>query len=207
LSAAAVAVVALLLFAAVRTPQTVPVTPATPLQPVLAQAPPAEEPPAPAASKNAENSSTPVERAKPGDALPKAADGVVVTRPAPSDSANAPDFLVMDPAGYSHRLAEFRGHVIVIAVWSGASPEAIANFDRLYKARGSDPRFRFLGVSNAARAAKPANTTFPVFYNKGSKVLGLQSGDFVLLDENGGVTMRGSLVKDFDGLRKALQVQ
>jgi hypothetical protein len=64
-------------------------------------------------------------------------------------------------------------------------------------------KFRFVGVSNA-RVEKPANATFPVFYNQGSKVFGARSGEFVLLDQNGGVLLRGSLTKDIENLRETL---
>jgi hypothetical protein len=71
-------------------------------------------------------------------------------------------------------------------------------------AYGSNARFRFLGISNES-LAKPANATFPVFYNQGSKLLGAQSGEFVMLDENGSVLLHGSLLKDIDELQRVLQ--
>src|SRR5215475_6541204 len=199
-STAALALVGILLFV-LRMPQT---TPAAPAQTVVVQAPVQNENQPPAPSKNPDNTNPPVERTKPANEVSRILDSATAARPAPSDSADVPDLLVTDPAGYSHRLEDFRGHVTVVAVWSKASPEAIANFERLYKAHGADPRFRFLGVSNE-RLAKPANVTFPIFYNKGSKVLGVRSGEFALVDEKGEITLRGSLVKDFDNLRKALQ--
>jgi hypothetical protein len=200
-STAALALVVILLFVVLRAPQT---TPAAPAQTVTRQAPVETEnlPPAPAKSPDTTNPT--VERTKPANEVSRPLDSVTVAPTVPSDSAEVPDLLVTDPAGYSHRLADFRGHVVVIAVWSKASPEAVANLERLYQAHGADPKFRFLGVSNE-RLAKPANVTFPIFYNKGSKVLRVQSGEFALVDEKGEITLRGSLVKDFDSLRKALQ--
>jgi hypothetical protein len=199
LSAAGVAVVAVLAFAGLRAPQINP--PATPAQSVDVTAPAAEIP-APATVKNPETSVTPVERAKPLDRPAAAVDQIF--RALPPKSENAPEFLVMDLAGYTRRLEDFRGHIALITVWSAASSEAISNFEKLYKTHGSQAKFRFIGVANE-RLAKPPNTTFPVFYNQGSKLFGLRPGEFVLLDENGGVALRGSLTKDFDGLRKALQ--
>jgi hypothetical protein len=144
----------------------------------------------------------PAERAKPANAVALLPDR------APSaeagDSDKAPDFLVIDVAGYSHRIEDYRGHVVVIAVWSGASREAISNFQRLYEMHGSNAKFRFAGVSNA-RLAKPQSVTFPIFYNRGSKLFGARSGVFVVIDENGGLALRGSLVKDFDSLQRTLQ--
>src|SRR5207245_8534971 len=119
-------------------------------------------------------------------------------------SENTPDFLVTDPAGYSHTLDDYRGHFVVIAVWTAGQPEPTANLERLYKTFGANPKFRFLGVANE-RLAKPANTTFPVVYNQDSKILGIQPGQFVLLDETGLVKLRGSLLKDFESLRRALK--
>jgi hypothetical protein len=200
-STAALALVGILLFVVLRTPQT---TPAAPAEAVAAQAPVETENEPPSPPKNPDDTNAPVERTKPANEVSRVLDSATAARPASSDSADVPDLVVTDPAGYSHRLEDFRGHVTVIAVWSKASSEAIANFERLYKAHGADPRFRFLGVSNE-RLAKPANGTFPIFYNKGSKVLGVQSGEFALVDEKGELTLRGSLVKDFDSLRKALQ--
>jgi hypothetical protein len=200
-STAALALVGILLFVILRAPQT---PPAAPAQSVAAQAPVDTENQPPAPPKNPDDTNPPAGRTKPANEVSRVLDSATVARPAASDSADVPDLLVTDPAGYSHRLEDFRGHVTVIAVWSKASPEAIANFERLYKAHGADPRFRFLGVSNE-RLAKPSNVTFPIFYNKGSKVLGVRSGEFALVDEKGEVTLRGSLAKDFDSLRKALQ--
>jgi hypothetical protein len=113
-------------------------------------------------------------------------------------------FQVVDPAGYSHTLEEFKGHVVVIAMWSPEQKEAIRNIERLYRTYAGNPKFRFLGVSHE-RAAKPGNTTFPMLYNRGSSLFGAEPGEFVMLDESGGVQLRGSLVTDIDLLRKALQ--
>jgi hypothetical protein len=201
LSAAALAFLATLLFVVLRAPQNTPVIPA---QTVALQEPAAAENQQPAPPKNPDDTNSPVERTKPANEVTRVLDSASTALPSLSDSADTPDLLITDPAGYSHRLADFRGHVVVIAVWSKASPEAIANFERLYKAHGADPRFRFLGVSNE-RLAKPASVTFPIFYNKGSKVLGVRSGEFALVNEKGEITLRGSLVTDFDSLRKTLQ--
>ena len=97
-----------------------------------------------------------------------------------------------------------RGHVVVVGVWKPEQIEAIENLDRLYKAYGANPRFRFLGVAND-HTAKPAYATFPVVYNQGSKIFGAQAGEFVLLDESGRIALRGSLVKDIDTLSRQLR--
>ena len=117
--------------------------------------------------------------------------------------SDAPDSHT-DPAGYSHTADEYRGHVVVIGIWSVDQPEATGNLDWLYRTYAANTKLRFFGVSKIGQT-KPANVTFPVVYNQGSKVFGARPGDFVVLDENGSVELRGSLVKDFDSIRKLLQ--
>jgi hypothetical protein len=201
LSAATLALVAILLFVALGTPQT-QVRHQQPSASLTPQdvAPPAARNDVPPPIKNPDETA-PVARTKPNQPT-IVPDRTPAGRPAAS--GNAPEFLVTDLAGYAHTLEDYRGHVALIGVWSGASQEAISNLETLYKTYGGNVKFRFIGVSNA-RLAKPANVTFPVFYNQGSKLFGARSGEFVLLDENGGVLLRGSLVKDIEILRKAMQ--
>jgi hypothetical protein len=118
--------------------------------------------------------------------------------------SNAPDFLVTDPAGYTHTLDEYHGRLVVMGVWSPDDGESIAAIERLYKTYGTNPRLRFIGVSDR-RQAKPADTTFPLAHNQGSKLFGAKSGEFVLVDENGNVELRGSLDRDMESLRRVLQ--
>ena len=196
LSGAAVALVAIVLFVVLRAPQTNPsFTPAS-AAPQTASSPAIEAPPPVKEDTNAE-----VARAK-----PVAGDRVDVPKPAaaPIIAANAPEFMVTDPAGYSHTIDEYRGRVVVVGIWSSDQTEAVANFERLYSGYATNTKFRFLGVANE-RATKPGAATFPIVYNQGSKLFGAQPGDFVLLNESGGVELRGSLVGDFESLRKSLQ--
>jgi hypothetical protein len=201
LSAATLALVAVLLFVVLGTPQ-------TQLHHDGPAAPIAQNDPAPAVQKE---ETAPIKTPDDGSSLPRSKpvnqptmtpDRTPAGRPA--TSGNAPEFLVTDLAGYAHKLEDYRGHVALVAVWSGASQEAISNLESLYKSYGGNVKFRFVGVSNA-RVAKPASATFPVFYNQGSKLFGAGSGEFVLLDPNGGVLLRGSLTKDIDSLRETLR--
>lgn len=199
LSGAAVTVIAILLFVVFRAPQTNPSFTPAPAPPQTASAPATEAPPTAKENPDAE-----AERAKPvvgGDRVEGAKP--VVSPPVPPD---APEFMVTDPAGYSHTADEYRGRVVVVGVWSPDQTEAVANLERLYKAYATNPGFRFLGVAKD-RVTKPVNATFPVVYNQGSKLFGAQPGNFVLLNENGSVELRGSLVADFDALRSALQAK
>jgi len=194
----AAAAVFVILFLLIRTPQTAPVI-----------APAADAPNA--TTVVSAESPGPIKRDEAGE-LQRAKPSAEPSAPAldrrpvvpPAIRSDAPDFLVTDPAGYSHKLDEYRRHVVVIGVWSADETESISNIERLYKAYGANPKFRFLGITNHYQA-KPANTTFPVLYNQGSRLFGAKPGEFVLVDENGAVELRGSLVKDFDSLTKILR--
>jgi hypothetical protein len=170
-----------------------------PLPPIAAQP---ESAPAAATESVPENGrelSPPVVRAKP---QPDAAPATL--RTADPVGANAPDFRITDPIGYTRTLADYRGRIVVVAAWHSSQPEATANFERLYQTFGSQPRFRFLGVSTEAEL-KPPDTTFPAVYNQGSRILGAGPGGFVLVDESGTVRLRGSLVADLESLQRYLQ--
>lgn len=201
LSGAAAAVLVASLVLLVRTPQSIPVAAPVSVPPVAA----------PVASVNTpapikENATAePVRQLKPEPA-PNAPTEAKSPSRTPAVTPNAPDFAVSDPAGYSHTLDQYRGHVLVIGVWSPDQSEAIANIERLYKTYSANPKFRFLGVASE-RQSKPANTTFPVAYNQGSKLFGARAGDFVVLNESGTIELRGSLVNDFENLRRVLQTK
>jgi hypothetical protein len=187
----------LLLF---RTPQVAPIL--TPV-PVADNAPATSPTPSSPAIKSPE----PEQGTEVGRAKPTANESAPVDRRlevAPKVTSNSPDFLITDPAGYMHRLDEYRGHVVVIGVWSPEQRAAILNLERVYKASSTNPKIRVLGVSIKSER-KPTNTTFPMFHNEGSKLLGAQSGEYVMLDESGAIVLRGSLVKDSETLIKNLQ--
>ena len=192
----AVAAAAAILFAiAVSSSQVETNPPAVAVQSSEPSVPPVEEPIVIKADP------LPAERAKPSVPADRYS---IPGSPVVEADANTPPFLITDQAGYSRSLSDFGGFTTLIAVWSGDQPESIANIDRLYRTFGSNPKLRVVGVANQL-TPKPANTTFPVFYNQGSRLLDLKSGEFVLLNEAGTVRMRGSIVKDFDGLSATLQ--
>src|SRR2546422_6358672 len=138
-----------------------------------------------------------VERAKP-DANPPARDPEIPSVTALTGK-DAPQFLVTDPAGYSRTLNDYRGHVLVIAVLNGRQTQPVSNFERLYRAFGSNSKFRFVAVSTD-RQPRPPESTFPLTYNQGSTLFGAAPGEFVLLDEAGFGQARGSLLLDFDAV-------
>jgi hypothetical protein len=196
LGGAAAAVAVALLFFVVRTPE--PPSVVAPAVQTNTTPVASAEPPAPVK----EHEPREIQRAKPSPEPSVSPD-----RQPPLPAAippNALDFLVTDPAGYSHTVDEYRGRVVVIAVWSREQAQSIASIERLYRANADNPRLRFLGISNE-RFPRPANTTFPVLYNQGSKLFGAHAGEFVLLDENGTIVMRGSLLKDLESLTRALR--
>jgi hypothetical protein len=197
LGATAAAVLAAALLLLIRTPQ--PPLVAPPIAARETGSDVATSTPAPPPVK--ETQAAEVTRAKPAPDVSPVADQKFTSPALPAD---APDFRVTDPAGYTHTLADYRGHLVVIGVWRTGQPESINAIERLYKANAANSKIRFLGVSNE-KDARPRNTTFPIVYNQGSKMFGAQPGDFVVLDESGAVQLRGSLVKDYEALRKALQ--
>ena len=187
-SVAAVAAVAAVLFAVVlRSPQIETSQPPSQTQTASTEA----------SSVIKKEDVTPEGRAKPSPATPGD------STPAPTIDAGASGFLITDLAGYSRSLEDFRGFTTLIGYWHTDQPESIARLERLYQTFGTNAKLRLIGVTSQ-RVPKPANTTFPVFYNAGSSVLA-NPGEFVLLTETGAVRMRGSLSKDFDGLSKALR--
>ena len=196
LSGAAVAAVVVLLLLLIRTSEPNPVIPSVAVAPTVTPTPEINTP-----APIKQNEPAEVQRAKPSPG-PSAPLDRQPRRVAPI-GPDAPEFRITDPAGYSHTLDEYRGRIVVIAVWNRKQAEPISNIERLYKAFAANPKVRFLGVSNDYQP-KPANTTFPVVYNDGSKLLGAKPGEFVLLDENGSIELRGSLSKDFDSLTKVL---
>src|SRR5262249_55501777 len=160
---AAAVFAAVLVLLLIRTPQPPSVTPpianAEPSVPVV-------EPPTPPPVK--EHEPAEVLRAKPTAGEPNATADVRREK-SPPITANSPDFLVTDPAGYTHSLDEYRGRVVVVGVWSRNQAESIANLERLYRANSTNTKLRLLGVSNE-HEPKPTNTTFPIFYNQGSRL-------------------------------------
>jgi len=115
--------------------------------------------------------------------------------PEPPVTNISPAFLVTDPAGYSTSLEDYRGRVLFIGVWSEEQPEAAHNIQKLYQAFGNRKEVRILGVTSRNQE-RPAGMTFPMVFNNGSRLLDTHSADFAVVDKEGNVQMRGSLVVD-----------
>ena len=135
----------------------------------------------------------PAVRAKPDAPGPNSAG--IKPGPEPPVTNISPAFLVTDPAGYSTSLEDYRGRVLFIGVWSEEQPEAAHNIQRLYQAFGNRKEVRILGVTSRNQE-RPAGMTFPMVFNNGSRLLDTRSADFTVVDKEGNVQMRGSLVVD-----------
>jgi hypothetical protein len=150
-------------------------------------------PDSPLAETTKTEDSTPIVRAKPD---------APVTRPAelkpglePVIPENAPELLVSSPEGYSTNLPEYKGRVLLLGVWSSDQPKAVQNLQKLYQAFGTRRDVRILGASTR-RLDRPAGTTFPMVFNNGSRLLDTRPSNFVIVDKEGNVQMRDSLVGD-----------
>jgi hypothetical protein len=163
----------------------------------VADVPRLQSPPAVASLPGADGASIPKvgepgtqDRTKPETAAP---DRPLDDTSKPAVSANAPEFLVVDPAGYSRTLVDFRDHVLIFGVWTASQPQTISSLQRVYETFSRNTKLRILGVA-AAKEAKPAATTFPIAYNQGSTLLGAKSAEFLIVDGKGVVRARGSLL-------------
>jgi hypothetical protein len=147
---------------------------------------------------------TPAPRAKTDAPDPKSAG--IKPGPEPAITDSSPAFLVTDPAGYSTNLDDYRGHVVFIGVWSADQPEAAQNIQKLYQAFGNRKEVRILGVTSRNQE-RPAGMTFPMVFNNGSRLLETRSSDFVVVDKEGNVQMRGSLLGDPNALTTKIRAK
>jgi len=108
---------------------------------------------------------------------------------------NAPEFQVMDAAGYSTNLQDYRGRVLLIGIWSSDQPESAENLQQLYQTFGARPELRILGVSRRNQE-RVAHTTFPSFFNNGSRLFEARDSEYVIVDKEGKVQLRGELTGD-----------
>jgi hypothetical protein len=115
--------------------------------------------------------------------------------PEPIVPLDAPKFAVIDPSGYATGLQDYRGHIVLIGIWSADQPEAAQNLQRVYQAFGTRRELRILGVSRRNQDRLPG-TTFPIVFNNGSRLLEVQNSEFVVIDKDGREQMRGSLAGD-----------
>jgi len=146
----------------------------------------------------------PAERAKPDITTGGGYSPSTLPASPPPATGQAAQFSVTDAAGYSRTLADYKGHVLIFGVWSSNQPRSVSNLERIYQAFGANPEVRVLGVANE-RQVKPSNATFPIAYNQGSNLLGTGAQEFVVVDGNGAVLMRGSLLGDSTRLLNSIR--
>jgi len=147
---------------------------------------------------------TPALRAKPDAPDPKSPR--IEPGPEPAITDNAPAFLVTDPAGYSRSLEDYRGRVLLIGVWSADQPEVAQNIQRLYETFGSRKEVRILCVTSRNQE-RPIGMTCPMVFNNGSRLLETRSSDFVIVDKEGNVQLRGSLAGDTNTLTSKIRAK
>jgi hypothetical protein len=117
--------------------------------------------------------------------------------PAPQpylDSAqvDGPDFAITDAAGYTRTLENYRGRVVLFGVLSPEQKAAVSNLQQIYDDFGSNPGIRVFAVARR-REDKLNSATLPTHFNNGSKLLGVQEGQFLLIDAAGKTRLEGSL--------------
>jgi len=106
--------------------------------------------------------------------------------------ANGPDFAIIDDGGYNRTLENYRGRALLFGVVSPEQKAAVTNLDQIYEAYGSNPGIRIFAVARH-RGDEFRGTKFPLVFNNGSKLLGVQEGEFILLDTTGKPILEGSL--------------
>jgi hypothetical protein len=139
--------------------------------------------------KKDEGGGSGIGRAKPEDDLP-AATAVEPDLDLPAN--DGPDFAITDPVGYTVNLDFYRGRAFLFAVVSPDQNAAVANLEEIYSAFGSNPGIRILGVARQ-REDRFEGVRFPLYFNQGSKLLGVRDGEFLLLDKSGKEQLEGSL--------------
>jgi hypothetical protein len=157
--------------------------------PTIAIQPPGVVDPIGTEIKKAPDTPANIYRSKPTDGTP--------VEPVPQPHldealANGPDFALVDAGGYTTNLESYRDRVLLFGVVSPEQKAAVANLEQLYEAFGSNPKVRILAVARH-RDDKFGGTKFPLFFNNGSKLLGAQEGEFILVDPAGKTKLEGSL--------------
>jgi len=179
--------------------------PEAPPQFTAANRPPAvEESPLPVIDNPKKvTGSAPIFQTKPeeGTSTPPAPQPELDQRP-----LDGPDFEISDDSGGVFSLDNYKGSVLLFGVVSSAQNEATSNLQELYVAFGSNPKVRILGVPNH-REDKFEGATFPRRFNNASKLLGVQNGQFAIVDSTGSVKMKGSLANAADVARAGRQLE
>jgi hypothetical protein len=161
-----------------------------------------QETPAPPVANHPPEVPSPIEPVK-KDALPqvdprsKPTDGGALKPPISQPEldvavANGPEFSIADAQGYLTTLETVRGTAFLFGVLSSDQKTAVTNFQQIYDSYQSDRGIRMLAVARH-RQDEFRGFTFPLFFNNGSRLMGVQEGQFLLIDATGKSRLEGSL--------------
>lgn len=114
--------------------------------------------------------------------------------PAETVAASDDSFSVIDAAGYAHTLADYRGAIVVLGVFD-ATGTGGRTFRDIYETVPAQSGLQFLAVRVEATPDLPRGDLegIPIMANRGSRLLGMSSGEFAVLDREGRIHSRGSL--------------
>lgn len=156
----------------------------------------ADTPQAPPNIENTASNETKLEPSQAGRAKPEDGQPTTLNLEPNLDAAapDGPEFAITDEAGYISTLDSYHGRFLLFGVVSPAIPRAVANLDALYREYGARPGIRILGVTSRREDAL-SDATFPRFFNHGSRLMGVEEGQFVLIDPNGKALLEGSLLE------------
>jgi hypothetical protein len=118
---------------------------------------------------------------------------------------NGPEFDIIDASGEGSNLDTYKGHVLLFGVVSSDQKEAVTNLQELYLKFGANPNVRIFGVPDR-RDDKIEGATFPRRFNNASKLLGVQNGQFLIVDSAGNAKLKGSLANAADVARARTQL-
>lgn len=105
--------------------------------------------------------------------------------------ANGPDFSITDAQGYTTTLEAFRGKVFLFGVISSEQQGATNNFQLIYDTFQSNRGIRMLAV--ARHREDDLDTKIPLYFNNGSRLMGVNEGQYLLIDAAGKSSLKGSL--------------
>jgi len=130
-----------------------------------------------------------------GSKLLKPEDGDPV-KPAPQPEldvplANGPEFSITDAQGYTKTLESFRGTVFLFGVISSEQQGATNNFQQIYETFQANRGIRMLAV--ARHREDDLNTKIPLYFNNGSRLMGVEEAQYLLIDAAGKSSLKGSL--------------
>jgi Putative zinc-finger len=105
--------------------------------------------------------------------------------------ANGPEFEITDAQGYTTTLEPFRGRVFLFGVISSDQQTATNNFQQIYDTFQANRGIRMLAV--ARHREDDLDTKIPLYFNNGSRLMGVEEGQYLLIDAAGKSSLKGSL--------------